>query len=160
MQCKKSISTERKTDDAENATPTWPMLARQVVCFASTQLLAWSCGQHNWAWFSANSTPAEHLPVLLHLEGIHLMLPKTPQQSEPQGMYSSSTLLNWTNTVTETHFKPNQRNPGTNCGIHMAETKAGHTSHSRPEQHCFPPLLDWCKCSAATSMTGVTVFTV
>lgn len=38
MQCKKSTSTQRKSVDAEDAAPTWPMLAWQVVCFASTQL--------------------------------------------------------------------------------------------------------------------------
>lgn len=135
-----------------------PCWHSRISMFCFNPALAWSCGQDTGPMFS--SAPEEHLPVLLHLKGIQLMFPKIPQQSEPQGMYSKRTLLNWTNTVTETHLKLNQRNPGTSRGIHVAETKAGHTSHSRPEQHCFPPLLDWSKCCAATSTTGVTAFSV
>lgn len=61
-----------------------------MFCFKSA--LAWSCGQDTSPMFS--STPEEHLQVLLHLKGIQLMFPKIPQQSEPQGTYSTSMLLN------------------------------------------------------------------
>lgn len=126
--------------------------------------LAWSCGQNTCAWFSAKSSPEELLPrtssnlTLSERNSVHI--PQGPPAEWTTQDVLQKQLLNWTNTVTETHLKPNQRNPGTNHGIHTAETKAGHTSHSRPEQHCFPPLLDWSKCFAATSMTGETVFTV
>lgn len=62
--------------------------------FCFNPALAWSCGQNTHVWFSAKSTPEEHLPILLHLKRMQFMFPKVLQQSEPQRMYSKNVLLN------------------------------------------------------------------
>lgn len=81
--------------------PYYPRWRGRIYMFCFKPALAWSCGQDTHSWLvGVKSTPAEHLPVWLHLKGTQLKFLKITQQSELKcGEGRTSKAGSWTEPI-------------------------------------------------------------